>query len=372
MGTKGLSKILLFALLVVGLVVGGLALYNHRHRASLAQAITENLVLQEPAVPAKPRLPAPHVPARSWQAEPEPEPRTTNWLARLIKSGELPNLTTAQIEAYLAANPRNAAALLAAYQATGDNQWLEQAKEKFPNDPAVAYAALSKSASPEERRLWLDTFKRVAPDNALANYLSASAYFKEGRTDEAVSELEAAYGKPNVQDYWVERVQNAEEAYQAAGYSVAEAKAIALASLQLPQLAPLKQIGQNVLDLAASYRQAGDEASAQAALQIGMSLGQRLVTGQGPVIQDLVGIAIQRLALGAMDPASPSGFAGQTVKDRMDQLLSQRQNIKTLCQTGEGLLATLPDQDLVTFFDREKLLGETPAVQWLVAKYGKQ
>jgi hypothetical protein len=347
-------------------------MYNHRHCVPPAAPAAQNPPLPEPAAPLKPRLSAPRLLAHSSQTEPEPEPRTTNWLSRLIKSEELPKLTSAQAETYLAANPSNATALLAAYQATGDKQWLEQAKEKFPNDPAVAYAALSKSASPEEQRQWLDTFKRVAPDNALANYLSASAYFKAGRTDEAVSELEAAYGKPNLQDYWVERVQNTEEAYLSAGYSPAEAKAIALASLQLPQLAPLKQIGQSVLDLAASYRQAGDEASAQAALQIGLSLGQRLVTGQGPVIQDLVGMAIQRLALGTMDPASAYGAAGQTVKDRMDQLLSQRQNIKALCQTGEGLLAALPDQDLIAFFDREKLLGETPAVKWLIAKYGKQ
>jgi hypothetical protein len=60
------------------------------------------------------------------------------------------------------------------------------------------------------------------------------------------------------------------------------------------------------------------------------------------------------------------------VKDRIDDLLQQRTTIKALNQTAEGLLATLPEQDLVTFFDRQKVFGETPTLQWLVAKYGRQ
>jgi tetratricopeptide (TPR) repeat protein len=206
----------------------------------------------------------------------------------------------------------------------------------------------------------------------MADYLSANDAFKAGRTDDAVQDLQAAYAKPQLQDYWVERVQNAEEAYQSAGYSAADAKAVALGALQLPQLAQFKQVAQGVLDLAASYRQAGDEDSAQAAMQTVLNLGQRLNTGQSTAIQDLVGMAIERLALSAMDPATPYGPGGQTVKDRIDDLVQQRQTIRALNQTAEGLMTTLPEPDLVTFFDRQKVFGESPTLQWLAAKYAKQ
>jgi hypothetical protein len=83
-------------------------------------------------------------------------------------------------------------------------------------------------------------------------------------------------------------------------------------------------------------------------------------------------MAVERLALGAMDPATPYGASGQTVQDRIDALVQQRQTIKTLNQSVEGLLTTLPEQDLVTFFDRQKVFGESPTLQWLVAKYGMQ
>jgi len=72
-----------------------------------------------------------------------------------------------------------------------------------------------------------------------------------------------------------------------------------------------------------------------------------------------------------MDPATPYGASGQTVQNRIDALLQQRQAIKALNQSVEGLLAILPEQDLVTFFDRQKVFGESPTLQWLVAKYGK-
>ena len=73
-----------------------------------------------------------------------------------------------------------------------------------------------------------------------------------------------------------------------------------------------------------------------------------------------------------MDPATPYGTGGQTVKDRIDELAQQRQTIKPVSQSADDLLPTLPEQDLVTFFDRLKVFGGYPAMQLLVAKYGKQ
>ena len=84
-------------------------------------------------------------------------------------------------------------------------------------------------------------------------------------------------------------------------------------SLELAQFVQFKQLAQGVLDLAAAYRQGGDEASEQAALQTGLNLGQRLAASQNTLILDLV-----------------------------------------------------------TYFDRLKVSGESPPLQWLVAKYGKQ
>jgi hypothetical protein len=372
MPSKGLKNMVLFVVLAAGIAVGGLALRNHRHAAPATVLAAPGQDSTDRPAPAKPRLPAPRLSTRPLQPEPEPEVRFTNLVVRALKGEEKPKLSPEQAESYLVANRRSAGSLLGAFQATGDKRWLQEAKEKHPNDPAVAFTALFKADSPEERRQWLDALKRAAPDNALADYLSALDCFKAGRTDDAVKELEAAYAKPKIQDYLADRAQDAEEAYRSAGYSEAEAKLTGMMWVELPHLSQLKQLTQQVVDLAASYRQAGDEASAQAALQIGSSLGQRLATGQSTLIQDLVGIAVEKMALSSMDPASPYGSGGQTVKDRLDQLQQQRQAIKALAGPSEGLLQSIPEQDVASYFERLKVFGEYSTMQWLVAKYGKQ
>ncbi len=83
-------------------------------------------------------------------------------------------------------------------------------------------------------------------------------------------------------------------------------------------------------------------------------------------------MAVDKLALSSMNPASPYGTSGQTAKARMDELVQQRQRIKALAQPSESLLEQLPEQDLVSYFERLKVFGEYPAMQWLAAKYGKQ
>jgi hypothetical protein len=118
-------------------------------------------------------------------------------------------LTAGQVEPYLKENQRSAASLLAAYRPTDDQTLLDEAMQNFPNDPQVAFeAAFKKDASPEDQRQWLRALKQSAPLNALADYLSAAHYFRAGQPDQAVQDLIAASGKPQFQDYTLERVQD--------------------------------------------------------------------------------------------------------------------------------------------------------------------
>src|SRR5205823_14320611 len=162
-----------------------------------------------------------------------------------------PKLTAEQVEPYLRANRRNAASLLAAYRTTGDAALLAEATGQYPNDPQVAFeVAFKKDASPEERHQWLEALKKSDAGNSLPNYLSALDYFKAGQADQAVQELIAASGKQQFQDFTLDRMQDDEEAYLAAGYSVAEAKTISGMQLLLPQLKQIKDLSQQMIDLA--------------------------------------------------------------------------------------------------------------------------
>jgi len=133
----------------------------------------------------------------------------------------------------------------------------------------------------------------------------------------------------------------------------------------------LRQTGHKLIELAALYRQAGDEASAQAVEQIGLGLGQRLTQpGSLPIIQQLVGIGIEQKILGAMDPNRALDGTGQTVQSWLDALNQQKQAIKSVVRASD-ILPTLSDPDLAGYFDRVKLFGETAAAEWLLKTHGK-
>jgi hypothetical protein len=236
-------------------------------------------------------------------------------------------LTAGQVGPYLEANHRNAASLLAAYRTSKDPALLEEAKQKFPNDPQVAFeAAFEQGATPEERQQWLENWKNSDPDNSMANYLLARDDFKAGKPDQAVQELIAASGKGEYRDYTQARMQDDQDAYLSAGYSAAESESISSMQLLLPQLAQMKDLGLSLRDLANSYRQAGDESSAQAALQMAAQLGQRYGDTPGePEISWLVGMAVEKIALNNMDPNDVYGSNGQTVQARLNSISNLNQ-----------------------------------------------
>jgi hypothetical protein len=348
---------------------------NQLLRRQMAQMQTVNERLS-----AKQRSQSPHLPAPQFQVAalvatnvpPTENIESTNLWARLKDKN--PKLTRDQVESYLKANGRTATSLLAAFRTSGDPALLKEAMGKFPNDPQVDFEAVfNKDLSSDEQRQWLNTFKQSAPDNALANYLSALNYFNSGQIDQGVQELSAASGK-SLDDYTVSRAENDREAYLAAGYSVADASALGGSQLMLPQLAQMKQLGLNAVDLANAYSQAGDSSSAQAVLQMAANLGQgyaRPSPGEAEISQ-LVGIFIEQKALQALNPNSPYGNSGQTVQDQLNELAQQRASVKELDQQVSNLLPEMSDQDWIIYQNRWLMFGEENAQSWVANKYGQR
>jgi RNA polymerase sigma factor (sigma-70 family) len=280
-----------------------------------------------------------------------------------------------QLEGYLTAHKRDAASLLAAFRVTHDPALLSEAMQNYPNDPQVDFEALMRTnATPDERRQWLSNFEKSAADNALPNYLSALAYFQAGQSDQAVQEMTAAAGKQGFQDYSMERMLDDQDAYLAAGCSPAEAEISAATQLLLPQLQQVKNLGMDLVDLGKTYQQSGDADSAQAALQMALTLGGRYASAAPAEaeISQLVGMAVERQALGAMDPSAPYGANGQTVQDQVNQLTQERATVDELNSQAGPYLETMSDQDYLTYKERWMAFGEEAALRWVIGKYGQQ
>ncbi len=317
----------------------------------------------------KPAIPAPQFKPAATNAPPDLQ---TNLHDRYL--GKWPQLNAAQVADWLKANHTNAASLLAAFRTSNDPALLREAMEKYPNDPQVALeAVLNSDLSPAEQRQWLNTFEHDDPGNALPNYLSAMNDFNAGQIDQGLQELTAAQGK-QYDDYTLARMQNDEEAYASAGYSAAEAETIATQSLIVSQDTQIKQLGVDLVSLANSYSQSGDQTSAQAALQMAMNLGQNMATqsSDAGMINQAVGMAVEKIALSAMDPNSVDASDGQTVQQELDELAQERASRNALVQEATPLIQNLSDQDMQTFDTRRMTFGEVAAMQWVVSKYGSQ
>lgn len=348
---------------------------NEALQQRIAQLAMDNQSLAENAarrLAQIPHLPAPALQVSNAVASDPESLESTNLYSRLINKDL--TLKPEQLEGYLSASGRNADSLLAAYRTMRDPALLAEAKRNFPDDPHVAFeAALEKDVTPEEQRKWLDVLKKSDPNNALANYLSALNYFNTGKNDQAVKEFTAAAGKP-FDDFTSQRYEDDTEAYLAAGYSMADAKAGAGFQLLLPQLLQTKNVGLDMINLAKTYQQNGDSDSAQAALQMVINLGSRYSTPSPgePVISELVGLALQRYALKTMDPTAPYGNSGQTVQDQINQVNQHYSQITQRSDQIDTLLPQMSEQDWIIYRDRWMTFGEENAGNWLIGKYGQK
>ena len=315
-----------------------------------------------------PKLPAPSIP-QYHQTESDPAPPPSR-IRKMLTGEELPEIRPEQLEEYLASNHRNAASLIAAFRLTGDRRFFDEAVEKAPNDPRVACASWFRTQDKVERQKWLEKWEKADPRNALASYLAAANLFKSGMNDAALGQLEAVGDKTEFSYFARESILDCEEAYEAAGYSETEAKMAATMGLLLPHLVELKGLSQNLADLALAYRDAGDEASAQAALNIGFQMTRRIAAGPSCLIEDLVALAAENNLLKGMDPNSPTGTPGKTVQDLQNETKERREALKTAGKASEAILQTLGEADLGGYCDRVQLFGERAAMDWLKEKFG--
>lgn len=79
-------------------------------------------------------------------------------------------------------------------------------------------------------------------------------------------------------------------------------------------------------------------------------------------------LAIERQSLRAMDPATPIGGTAGTVKDRIDELGSQRAAAQELARQFNGVQQGMSPQDWISYTDRVKGFGEMAAMRWFLDK----
>ncbi len=273
------------------------------------------------------------------------------------------------IEEYLRQHGRTAQTLLAAFHSSGDTNYLNEAATRFPNDPQLQWTILARDAFPDERRKWLDLLKSSSPENSLANYLSSRDHFMNGDTHAAINELLEATRKRQFKDYTRESHLDEEELYLAAGKTPLEAsRVVGWGEDLMREQASLKGVAYSMRDLQNQYLKAGDASSAEHLAQIGVILARRLNNGaaEDPGINQLVGIAMEALALSPLEQDTSYEFlGGESPAQRLDELKQQRVSLQELRRSFGAIFPNLTEAELLNWKEREKILGEVPAMRWL-------
>lgn len=316
-----------------------------------------------------PSLPAPKVSPTSSPSGSlsDQEPPTKALVSRLEQG--IPQLTIAQLQGYLEKNHRSAESLLTAARLAKDINLLREAAQTFPNDPRVQFELATQSTDPAERAKALAAMAANDPDNSLGCYLAAAESLKAGKSDDAVRWLTQANERGRFDDYIMANVQATEEALLATGTPPLDAKALAMFSTTLPHLTPLRDMSKQVLEMMQSYSQSGDASSSQAMLDIGLALGERLQEGDGRLlINDLVGLSIERQFLRSLDPNAIVPGTNQTAAQRLEANNQRQQLIKHINQGADP--TALSPQDFSLYLNRFQALGELAAMQWLRTRLG--
>ncbi len=298
----------------------------------------------------------------------EAPPKRSGVTIKDILAGKVPQLSQAEVEAFLKDQGRTPANLLVASRLLKDLKYAREAALLDPKNPLAQLELALRGETPEEKAAAITAFRAVAPDNSLGDYLAAHQAFQSGDAGAAGAALLRGLDSPLFADYSRQIIDGSEQAYLAAGYEPQAAAVSAMFSLTLERSQALMSLADSLKGLQDEFIRTADFDSAEPTVVIGLTLGQRMQE-QGPyLIDQLMGNAIERKFLLQLDPLTAAGPGGQTAAERLATLDANLLEIRTL---SGGFAETLVSMDEATrgqYLAKMKSEGELAAMRWVAAQ----
>jgi hypothetical protein len=317
-------------------------------------------VAAQPAI--KPRSAADIIPKL------ESPPKRDGVTVRDIMAGKVPALSQAEVEAFLREKGRTAQNLLVASRLLKDLKYAREAALLEPQDPSAQLELALRGETPEEKGAALAAFRKLAPDNSLGDYLAAHQAFQSGDAGAAGAALLQGLDNPLFADYSQQIIDGSEQAYLSAGYEAQAASVSALFSLTVERSQALMGVADKLKGLQDEFIRTADFDAAEPTVIIGLTLGQR-IQEQGPfLIDQLMGIAIERKFLQQLDPLTAAGPGGQTAAQRLETLDANLLEIKTLSSGFAEAMVTMDDGTRSQYLAKMKAEGELAAMRWAAAR----
>ncbi len=297
----------------------------------------------------------------------ESPPKRQGVTVQDIIAGKVPSLSQVEVEAFLREKGRTAQNLLAASRLLKDLKYAREAAILEPQNPLAQLELALRGETPEEKGAALAAFRKAAPDNSLGDYLAAHQAFQSGDAGAAGAALLQGLDNPLFADYSQQIVDGSEQAYLNAGYE-AQAASVAAMSLAIERAQPLLDVADRLKSLQDEFIRTADFDAAEPTVIIGLTLGQR-IQEQGPyLIDQLMGISIERKFLQQLDPLTAAGPGGQTAAARLETLDANLLEIKTLSSGFAEAMVTMDDATRSQYLAKMKAEGELAALRWVAAR----
>ncbi len=316
-------------------------------------------VAAEVAPTSKPRSAAEIIPQLQ-----DPSKRTGITIKDLL-AGKVPQLNQLEVEAFLKNQGRTSSNLLAASRLLNDLSFAREAAKADPKDPAVQLELALRGETLEEKSAAVAAFREAAPDNSLGDYLAAHQAFEAGDAGAAAAALVQSLDNPLFADYSQKIVAGSEQAFLEAGYDAEAAAGAAMYSLTVAHAQPAMEVSADLLQFQEEFIRSADFDSAEPTIIIGLTLGQRIQEQGLYLIDQLVGISIERKFLQQLDPLTLAGPGGQTAGERLDALDAKTLEVRTLSASFGPEFGQLSPSVQSQYFAKMKTEGELAALRWL-------
>ena len=344
---------------VLGFVAAGVWVVRGKKWELLRKPV-EVAAKPEPAI--KPRSAADIIPQLK-----DPPKRTGVTIKELL-AGKVPQLNQLEVEAFLKNQGRSTTTLLVASRLLNDLSFAREAAKADPKNPAVQLELALRGETPEEKSAAVAAFREAAPGNSLGDFLAAHQAFLTGDGAAAGAALVQSLENPLFADYSQQLVAGSEQAYLEAGYEPTAAAGAAMFALTVPRAQPLMEVSKNLLSLQQEFIRTADFDAAEPTVIIGLTLGQR-IQDQGPyLIDQLMGVSIERQFLQQLDPLTQAGPGGQTAGERLEALDAKLMEVRSLTTAFTEKFASADEPTQAQYLERMKSEGELAAMRWLVGK----
>lgn len=299
---------------------------------------------------------------------PVPVEQTPDFLKRMLK-GEIAKLTPEQIKHYVESRGRDALSLIVASMlGEGGNKWLDEAAERFPDDPRVAAAMLIKRGVSSETGEWIACLKEHDPGNSLGYLLAAKSALDGRDLDGAMKEL-SALESTRMNDFRETWQSGITDAYHSAGYLGMEAEWLGMA--QTPVVSgEVMKLSAGIAEAMVAAQERGDRTTAESLGRSGMKAAA-LMSGRGDrdlLINQLISVSMERKLLNQLHVFDFVPGDQRMVVERLAEMDKRIAHIKSVIQSHTELLPTLTESELRQYSRRVQVDGELKAMEWLVTQ----